>query len=107
MLARVVLLLQEAEHHFAGPRELTEEWLAERIQAIIHKEQAAPTFFWTFLVKEQIVSPPDEHASIEKLRAQIARFPSGYQRVVEVYLNERLAARDRQITLKAKNPLAL
>ncbi len=106
MLPKAAAVFQQAERSFTGPAWIESAWWESQI------EQSAatlfPTFFRAFLVQEQFL----EHLSeAEKLLhlidTRLERMPQGYRRAVEVYINDRLALRDRQIHLQAKRPLAL
>ena len=53
------------------------------------------------------MTPSKEDEQINGLRAKIEDLPAGYRRLMEVYFNERISLRERQITLHAKRPLAV
>jgi len=107
MLAKVVIILREAEQCFSGPRAMSQQWLETRIEQLMSAKQAAPTFFKAFLLKERIISDQEDSKRIGAMQAKIAGLPQDYQRVIEVYVNERVSERKRQIERNASKPLSL
>jgi len=106
MLPKALTIFQEAERRFKGPEWMEQGWLEEMIEKM--GATLYPTFFRTFLIQEQfLVESSKEEKTLHSLQAQIGKLPQGYRRAIEVYCNERLAYRNRQIQLNAKRPLAL
>lgn len=106
ILGKTLTLFQEAEKTFHRPEEMSEVWLETMITQAGHG--LSPTFFRRFLIQEQLISPPNrDEKRINLLQEKILSVPKGYQRLVEVYFNERLALRERQIEHKASNPLSV
>jgi integrase len=106
MLPKAATIFQEAEQCFKGPEWIERKWWEEMIEKT--GVTLFPTFFRTFLLQERFL---EETSKDEKLlqafHAQLERIPQGYRRAVEVYVNDRLALRERQIQFQAKRPLAL
>lgn len=107
-LSRAAILFQEAEKTFSRPEEMSKQWLETQIRSFMPKKtHAAPTFFRAFLLKEHLLFPQEDEKSIETMRTKIEALPQGYRRLVEVYFNERMRRRERQIEQNAKKPLSL
>ncbi len=106
MLPKAAAIFQEAERCFQEQDGIEKEWMEERI-----KQMGAtlfPTFFRAFLVQEQIlVEPSQDEKTLQVLQTRLTKIPHHYRHVMEVYFNERLAVRERQMKLNAKRPLAL
>jgi integrase len=107
MLPKAAMIFQEAEKTFRRPEEMSGEWLESQIKLVMRSTYDAPTFFRTFLIKEQLLSPQEEEKRIEIMQAKIESLPQEYRRLVEVYFNERLSRRKRHIEQNAKKPLSL
>lgn len=106
MLPKAAVIFQEAEHCFKGPEWIERAWLEEAIEKM--GVTLFPTFFRAFLIQEQILGETSLDEKIWlSIQTRIGKLPQGYQRALEVYFNERLAFRERQIRLHAKRPLAL
>lgn len=106
MLPKAAHIFREAEKTFGRPGEMSEEWIGEMIEQAGRKFH--PTFFRTFLVNEHFLSAPDQDEQrLQALLAKVEQFPPGYQRLMEVYLNEPMAFRARQIKQHARKPLAV
>jgi hypothetical protein len=106
MLAKAALVFQEADECFRWPQEMHEEWLEGMIERM--GRHLFPTFFRAFLIEEQLMAfVGKDEERLKTLKAQIERTPAHYRRLLEVYVNERLAVRERQITQHAKRPLAM
>jgi integrase len=106
MLPKAAKVFQEAERCFKGPEWIELQWLEEMIEKM--GVTLFPTFFRAFLVQEQLLEEPSkDEKRLQSIHAQVERLPQGYRRAVEVYVNDRLALRARQIQFQAKRPLAL
>jgi integrase len=106
MLPKAATIFQEAEQCFEGPEWIGLTWWEDMIEKM--GVTLFPTFFRAFLVQEQLLEElSEEEKRLQAIHAQVERLPQEYRRAVEVYINERLALRERQIHLQAKHPLAL
>ena len=106
MLPKAALFFQATEQSFLRAEDLSQEWIEGRIAQV--GPRLCPTFFRAFLVEAHLTSETDQDEKrIKALQTKIESLPRGYQRLMEVYFNERLAVRERQIKLKARRPLAL
>ena len=85
---------------------MSEEWLEKMIEK--GGPHLSPTFFRVFLIEEHLISVIDQaEKRIKIMLARIEHLPQGYQRLMEVFFQERIALRERQIKLHAKKPLAV
>lgn len=105
LLTKAKHIFQEAENTFSRPEAMGGEWLETQIKKMSHN--AAPTFLRAFLIKEQFIFPQEDEKLIKTMQAKIESLPQEYRRLVEVYFNERLNRRKRQIELSARKPLSL
>src|SRR6266571_2257304 len=106
MLPKAALFLQAAEQSFLGPQHISQEWIEAHIELM--GPRLCPTFFRVFLVEAQLIKDTgQDDKRVKALQTKIESLPQGYQRLMEVYFNERLALRERQIKLEARRPLAL
>lgn len=106
LLSKAALLLQEAESQFGDLAEITPAWLEAGLKKM--GKHVASSFFKAFLFEEHLLSKPggDEKA-LKALLAKLEQLPAPYRRAMQVYFNERLALRERQIKEHASRPLAL
>jgi hypothetical protein len=106
MLSKTAIIFKEADTSFRWPEEMHEEWLEGMIKKM--GRHFASSFFKAFLVEEHIVTEEakDEKA-LKALQARIEHIPQEYQRLLEIFLNERITLRERQIKQYAKRPLAV
>ncbi len=107
MLSKAAIFFQEAEKTLRRPEEMSKEWLETHIRLVVAGKHAAPTFFRAYLAKEQLLLPQEDEKIIETMRAKIEALPQEYRRLVEVYFNEQMSRRKRQIEQNAKKPLSL
>src|SRR6266496_1350566 len=106
MLPKAAKIFQEAERCFKGPERIEREWLEKMIEKM--GVTLFPTFFRAFLLQEQFFEETSKDEKLlQSIHAQLERIPQGYRRACEVYFNDRLALRARQIQFQAKYPLAL
>jgi integrase len=106
MLPKAAAIFREAEQCFQEQGWIEKEWLEERIKRA--GVTLFPTFFRAFLVQEQIlVETSQNEKTLQALQTRLAKIPQHYRRAMEVYFNERLAVRERQIKLNAKRPITL
>jgi integrase len=106
LLSKASAIFQEAERLFPSLEDLSAEWLEERIA----KEGMAlrPTYLRAFLQEEHLLATEDQdELRLEALRTKIDQLAPGYRRLMQVYFNERVALRERQLKLKAKYPLSV
>lgn len=106
MLAKAAIIFQEADSSFGWLEEMHEEWLEEMIEKV--GKSLATSYFSIFLVEEQIIVPDTKEEKLLKgLRARIEQTPQAYRRAMEIFLNERIARRERQNEQHASHPLAV
>lgn len=106
MLPKAAIIFQEADRSFRWPGEMNEQWLEGMIEEM--GRHFAASFFRAFLVEEHLITDEtrDEKA-LKALKARIERIPQAYRRLMEIFFNERIAFRERQIKQHAKRPLAV
>src|SRR5260221_300474 len=108
MLSKAALLFQTAEKLFDRPENMSGEWVERQIAQWKGKSSNAPTFFKAFFVEERIFSEPDKNEGrIKDLLSKLETIPQHYRSAIEVFVNERVALRERQIKLQAKHPLTM
>ena len=106
MLAKAAIIFQEADSSFRWLEEMKEEWLEGMIEKV--GKSLATSYFSIFLVEEHIIVPDTKEEKLLKgLRARIEQIPQAYRRAMEIFLNERIARRERQIEQHASHPLAV
>jgi len=106
LLAKAALLFQEADRCFRWPEELSKEWLESMIENM--GKHVAVSYFKAFLVEEHLIVQQDrDEKLIKALQAKVEQIPQEYRRLMELFFNERIALRERQIKQQAKHPLAI
>jgi molybdopterin converting factor small subunit len=106
MLPKAAAIFQETEQCFKGQDWIEKEWMEEKIKKM--GITLFPTFFRAFLVQEQIlVETSQDEKTLQALQRRLAKIPQSYRRALEVYFNERLAVRERQLKLNAQRPITL
>src|SRR6266568_2051505 len=106
MLSKAAIIFQEADRSFRWPGDMDEEWLEGRIEKM--GRHFASSFFRAFLVEEHLITNEtrDEKA-LKALQAKVEHIPQEYRRLLEIFFNERIVLRERQIKQNAKRPLAV
>ena len=106
MLSKATHIFQEADRCFRWPEEMKQEWLEEMIEKA--GPHLAPTFFKAFLLEEKMLTAPSkDEEKINVLRSKLESVPQHYRRLMEVYFNERISLRERQVKEQARRPLAV
>ncbi len=106
LLSKASLLFEEADRSFRWPEEMHEQWLEERIEHI--GRHAATSYLRAFLIEERLLSEQNrDEKALKALQARVEQLPAAYRRLVEMFLNERLAWRQRQMEQLARRPLAI
>ncbi len=106
MLSKAALIFQEADRSFRLLGEMNAEWLEGRIEKL--DRHAAPSFFRAFLIEAHLITEKDrDEQAIKALQARIEHIPQAYRRLVEIFVHERIAVRERHIKQHARHPLAV
>lgn len=105
LLQAATRLLHQAEMRFASQEEIEESWIASMIEQ--ERGRCATTYLCAFLRQEHLLREEDrDEKIIRAVQAKVTALPLAYRRVVEVFVNERLSWRERQIRQNARHPLA-
>jgi integrase len=108
MLPKATLLFQAAENLFDSPEAISQEWVVNQVAQWKDKHDSGAPSFRAFFVEEHIFSKLDRNVErIKALLSWLETYPQHYIRAIEVFINERVALRERQIKLQAKNPLTV
>ncbi|MFS0874301.1 hypothetical protein [Paenibacillus xylanilyticus] len=103
----VIRVLTLAEKHFLIPGDITLEWLnsAPEIAKDIVIVKAS---LFPFLVEEKILSSFSKgNSGLEKITKLIHRIPNSFRRLIQLYFEEMLSLREKQIKMGALKPLKL
>jgi hypothetical protein len=106
LFSKAILLFKEADLCFRWPEEMSGEWLEGMIENM--GKHCAASFFRAFLIDEHLIAQEDrDEKAIKALQTKIELIPQAYRRLMEIFFNERIAWRRRQINQHAKRPLAV
>lgn len=106
-LLSVIRILGVAERQFLTPSNITMDWLNNE-QRILGDVTAVKASLFPFLVAEKIISPITKvDISIEKITRLIQRIPDSFRRLIQIYFDEMISLREKQIKMGALKPLEL
>ncbi|MED1636267.1 site-specific integrase [Bacillus thuringiensis] len=94
-----------AEKEFLVPNQITEEWIwncIEKVNAKVIKRSLI-----TFLEKERLLKIDNDKPLIDSIGRLVESVPKEFRRLLEVYVNEKMQYRNRQIKLNARNELKI
>ncbi|HHP5617175.1 TPA: site-specific integrase [Bacillus cereus] len=94
-----------AEKDFLVPTQITEDWLLKCLEKVNAKEIRRSLI--AFLEQEKLLKVDNEKPLIGSIDRLINSIPKEFRRLLEVYTNERMRYRKRQIDFNARNPLKL
>ncbi|MED4907450.1 site-specific integrase [Brevibacillus centrosporus] len=106
-ILHVIKILSIAEKRFLMPGNITLDWL-NKDPDIVTDVEAVKASFFPFLVEERILqSLPKEEIKIGQIKKLIQSMPESFSRLIEIYFNEMLSLREKQINMGALRPLQL
>lgn len=94
-----------AEKEFLVPTQITEDWLLKCLEKVNVKEIRRSLL--AFLEQEKLLKVDNEKPLVDSIDRLINSIPKEFRRLLEVYTNERMRYRERQINFNARNPLKL
>lgn len=103
---KVLKVFQMAEKELLRPSDISEKWLINTFEKITNSKGIKPSLF-NFLVKEGFLTFGEDQSVLMSIKKQIGPIPKGFKRLLEIYLNERMELRKRQLKFHARNPLSL
>jgi hypothetical protein len=108
-LRRAQHLLQQMEEQYPTLDAVDPAWAYETMKHVGSSRHWSLSITRAYLRKEGLAAPAHhgDQERIQRLLARVVSLPEGYQRAVEVYLNERLAQREWQSQHQAKHILDL
>lgn len=110
LLRRARGLFQSMEERYSTRDVVDPGWVQEVLEGLGRSSNWSHTALWAYLREQELVAPADEdrrdQEQIRRVLARVASLPEGFQRAVEVYLNDRVAQRERQRQRKAKHVLS-
>ncbi|MDF2571399.1 MAG: site-specific integrase [Sporomusa sp.] len=102
-----IRILSLAEKQFLISGNITPDWLNNdpNIAKDVDKIKAS---FFPFLVEEKVLKPmPTGDIKIERITRLIECIPTSFRRLIQLYLDEMLSLREKQIRMGALKPLTL
>lgn len=104
--SKVLRVFQQAENEFLSPSNLTESWIETTLDNT-KGSKASKRSLLHFLCKEGYLSLKLDEGIINNIKRIIEEVPNGFRRLLEIYFNEKMDLRERQVKFNAKNPLSL
>lgn len=104
--SKVLKLFQKAEMELLRPSELTEKWLISTLNEIGNLKNVKPSLFG-FLIKEGHLILNTDESMLTSIKQVLEQVPKGFKRLLDIYLNEKVELRNRQLKFNARNPLSL
>lgn len=104
--SKVLKVFQLAEKEHLEAYNISEEWLLNTIE--MNKNlKGIKASLYNFLIKENIISFDDNQKFKSTIKRSIESLPKGFRRLLEIYYNERIKLRKRQLKFQARIPLSL
>lgn len=103
--SKAIKLFFLAEQQFLVPTNISESWILNTLEENKNLKQVKSSML-AFLNQEGIVNLNDDPMFTNKIKRLIDSVPEGFNRLLEVYLNERIEHRKRQIKQNARTPLS-
>jgi hypothetical protein len=103
---KVLKVFQMAEKDLLRPSDISEKWLINTFEKISNSKGIKPILF-NFLVKEGFLTFGEDQSVLISIKKQISPIAKGLKRLLQIYLNERMELRKRQLKFDARNPLSL
>jgi len=103
---KALKIFQIAEKELIKPSDISESWLYKTIEKIKNSKHIRRSLF-NFLVKESLLTFNEDDDIFFSIKKMIESIPNGFKRLLEIYLNERIELRKRQLKFQARTPLSL
>ncbi|MFJ9304496.1 hypothetical protein [Bacillus toyonensis] len=94
-----------AKKELLVPTQITEEWLLKCLDKVNAKKIRRSLV--VFLEQEKLLKIDEDKPLVDSIDRLIKSIPKEFRRFLEVYTNERMQYRKRQIDFNARNPLKL
>lgn len=104
--SKVLQVLQAAENELLIPSDINEGWLVSTLEKIPNSKGVNSSLF-NFLIKEGYLTFNADEGILNSIRELLKQVPKGFMRLMEIYFNERMELRNRQVKFNARNPLSL
>ncbi|PAL04659.1 site-specific integrase [Peribacillus simplex] len=104
--SKVLQVLQAAENELLRSSDINEGWLVSTLEKIPNSKGVKSSLF-NFLIKEGYLSFNADEGILNSIRELLKQVPKGFMRLLEIYFNERMELRNRQVKFNARNPLSL
>ncbi|MGM1006245.1 MAG: site-specific integrase [Bacillota bacterium] len=104
--SKVLRVLQTAENELLRPSDINEEWLESTLEKSPNSKGVRSSLF-NFLIKEGYLSLNADEGILTSIREALGQIPTGFRRLLDIYINERMELRNRQVKFNARNPLSL
>ncbi len=107
LLKKALDIFEVMESEFHKVQQVDYEWLDETLHRLDLRKGFANNIK-TFFAKKNIVPMENYEDSIERsILKQIENIPTSFKRLINIYYQEKLFLRQRQIKLQARKPIAL
>ncbi|WP_251032550.1 site-specific integrase [Mesobacillus foraminis] len=103
---KALKIFQMAEKELLRPSDISENWLNNIFERISNSKGIKPSLL-NNLVKEGFLTIGEDQSVLISIKKQIEPIEKGFKRLLEIYLNERMELRKRQLKFDARNPLSL
>lgn len=104
--SKVRRILQTAEKELLGPSDINERWLVSTLEKTPNSKGVKSSLN-SFLIKIGYLSINTDEGILISIRKILNQVPKGFIRLLEIYFNERMELRNRQIKFNARNPTSL
>ncbi|MED1909093.1 site-specific integrase, partial [Cytobacillus firmus] len=99
-------VFQKAEAELIRPSNFSELWLVSTLEKINNTKGLKPSLFG-FLIKEGYLKLNADEDIISNIKQLLEKVSRSYKRLLDIYFNERMELRNRQVKFNARNPLSL
>jgi len=103
---KVLKIFQIAEKELIKPSDITESWLLNILEKNKNFKTVKSSLF-NFLLKEDLLTFNEDQDLLSSITRLIETIPNGFKRLLEIYFNERMELRKRQLKFQARTPLSL
>lgn len=93
-----------AEQELLLPRDINVDWLYSTVEKI--KGRSIERSITAFMIKEKLIEFDEGSLFINRIELMIERTPKGFKRLLEIYYNERMQLRQRQLKFNASKPIS-
>ncbi|MBG9655347.1 hypothetical protein ABE24_10940, partial [Cytobacillus firmus] len=104
--SKALKVFQKAEAELIRPSNFSELWLVSTLEKINNTKGLKPSLFG-FLIKEGYLKLNADEDIISNIKQLLEKVSRSYKRLLDIYFNERMELRNRQVKFNARNPLSL